>query len=161
MFSRDPTGSALAAQGLNPPESLSAATPAVIPTFPHVLAAPLVAIFSPVAAARTLVAAPPAAFWATFVMLCLAHALAYTFVLLSIEMFQTDGVVRSPLFAWRDLNGGNRLGPVEAVFAAGLVVVPAWVALTSCMPRPCAVRGSFKWYARTSSPSLCCFSARF
>lgn len=131
MFSRDPTGSALTAESLNPPETLAPSAPAAIPSFLEVLLAPVHGIFDPMAAARTLTSAPPRAYWTTFIFLCAVYALAIALIPIIEVMLETDSSVPDVISAWRTVNHNTQFSTVEFSFAAGLFVLPILVAMST------------------------------
>src|SRR5262245_41033497 len=112
MFSRDPMGSALITESLNPPATLAQTASATAPSLLDVLRAPFRAIRRPSAAARTLAATRPAAFWAVFLPQCLAFGVALACIPILVEMFDSIREVETFANAWRKVDRGRPVGPV-------------------------------------------------
>jgi hypothetical protein len=119
----------LATEPLNPTDLLAPSAPAASPSLFKVLLAPFDCFFRPVAAARTFVAARPAAFWVTFVPLAISCAAALACIPILVEMF--DSPKLGFFGVWRKINDRSGTDPILIMFAVGLFVLPVYVTLTS------------------------------
>jgi hypothetical protein len=76
-----------------------------------------------------------------FAPLTLSYAVALASVPILVEMSESPQRAPTISAAWQALNRGNRVGPVEVLFLAGLLLLPALTALASWLMLTRTLRG--------------------